>query len=76
MNTQKLVTTTMLDKAQEKICIRTCSRPTADAQQIYQAPKLKHLPYHQKNMCYPNYINDLRKTLLINKFALFFLKLA
>lgn len=53
MNTQKLVTTTMLDKAQEKICIRTCSRPTAGAQQIYQALKLKQVPYHRKKYVLP-----------------------
>jgi transposase len=53
MNTQKLVTATMLDKAQQKICIRTCSRPTAGAQQIYQALKLKEAPWRQKKYVVP-----------------------
>jgi transposase len=53
MNTQKLVTATMLDKAQQKICIRTCSRPTAGTQQIYQALKLKEVPWHRKKYVLP-----------------------
>jgi len=57
MNTQKLVTTTILDKAQQKICIRTCSRPTVGAQQIYHALKLKEAPWHRKKYVLPQLQN-------------------
>jgi len=53
MNTQKLVTTTVLDKAQQKISIRTCSLPTAGARQIYQYLKLKEAPWHRKKYVLP-----------------------
>ncbi len=57
MNTQKLVTTTMLDKAQQKVCIRTCSRPTAGAQKIYQTLKLKEVPWYRKKYVLPQLRN-------------------
>lgn len=57
MNTQKLVSTTMLDKTQQKICIRTCSRPNAEVMQIYQALKLKQMPYQRKKFVLPQLLN-------------------
>ncbi len=53
MNTQKLVTTTMLDSKQQRVCIRTCSRPTAGVQEIYQALNFKEVPWYRKKFVLP-----------------------
>ena len=53
MNTQKLVTTSALDKKDEKIYIRTCSRPSSKAQEIYRAMKFKEVPFYRKKFVLP-----------------------
>jgi len=48
MNTQKAVTTTAQNVADEIISIRRCSEPTQKAKQIYDALKYKYAPFVKK----------------------------
>lgn len=53
MNTQKMVTTTMVDKYQQTICIRQCSEPTKQLTQIYKALNYKPRPFTRKKFVVP-----------------------
>lgn len=50
MNTQKLVTTTMVTQYDEEIIIRQCSEPTPEVAKIYGALKYKLRPFTRKNL--------------------------
>jgi hypothetical protein len=54
MNTQKLVTVTMKDNQNQIINIRTCSLPTAKAQQVYTAMNYKSMPFYRKKFVLPH----------------------
>ncbi len=53
MNSQKLVTTSALDKDEQKIYVRTCSRPSPKVQEIYSAMKFKDVPFYRKKFVLP-----------------------
>jgi len=48
MNTQKIVTTTVVNTKDETICIRQCTEPTQMVKQIYQALIYKPAPFIRK----------------------------
>jgi len=48
MDSQKMITTTFTDRSGQRRYIRQCSRPTAQARQIYDALGLKHQPFTRK----------------------------
>jgi hypothetical protein len=48
MNTQKCVTTTMLNDKQEHISLRCCSKPSHKVALIYDALQMKHAPFIRK----------------------------
>lgn len=50
MNSQKAVTATMLDKQGRKIFIRKCSKPEANAREIYDALGYKYYPFLRKSV--------------------------
>jgi hypothetical protein len=54
MSTQKLVTTTMHNHANENIAVRKCSEPSKDVQFIYDALKLNHKPFTLKKSVVPH----------------------
>jgi len=53
MNTQKIVTTTMINQYEQKIIIRQCSEPNANVQQIYTALGYKNKPFGRKKFVVP-----------------------
>jgi len=53
MNTQKIVTNTMLNKEGNKIIIRTCSRPNQEVKKIYDAMGYKELPFYRTKFVFP-----------------------
>jgi len=53
MNTQKIVTNTMLNKQGNKIIIRTCSRPNQEVKKIYEAMGYKDLPFYRRKFVFP-----------------------
>ncbi len=53
MNTQKVVTNTMLNKEGNKIIIRTCSRPNREVKEIYQAMGYKQVPFYRRKFVFP-----------------------
>ena len=53
MNTQKIVTTTMMNQYEQKIIIRQCSEPNANVQQIYTALGYKNKPFGRKKFVVP-----------------------
>ena len=53
MNTQKNVTTAMKDEAGKKIIIKTCSNPSTDVNDIYQAMNYKNMPFYRKKFVFP-----------------------
>lgn len=53
MNTQKMLTTTMLDQYEQQIIIRQCSEPTTDLQKIYDALEFKNRPFGQRKFVVP-----------------------
>lgn len=53
MNTQKSVTTTMKNEAGKKIIIKTCSNPSTDMNDIYQAMNYKKMPFYRKKFVFP-----------------------
>ena len=53
MNTQKMVTTTMLDQYEQQIIIRQCSEPTIELQKIYDALEFKNRPFRQRKFVVP-----------------------
>jgi len=54
MNTQKLVTTTMLTKEKESITIKKCSVPSINATAIYKAMNYKLYPFKMKKFVFPH----------------------
>jgi transposase len=50
MNTQKVVTVTMLDKSGKKLYIRRCSKPESKALEIYNALGFKYYPFCKKSV--------------------------
>jgi hypothetical protein len=48
MNTQKCVTTTMLNEKDEHLSVRCCSKPETKTALIYDSLKLKHAPFIRK----------------------------
>ena len=48
MNTQKCVTTTMVNIAEETICVRQCTEPTQKAKYIYDLMNYKPTPFYRK----------------------------
>ena len=53
MNTQKLITSSMFDKKRNQITIRKCSIPNFEVKEIFQALKLKQIPFYQKKYVVP-----------------------
>jgi len=53
MNTQKMVTTTMVDQYDQLIKIRQCSEPTEQVQKIYTALNYKSKPFSRKKSVVP-----------------------
>jgi len=53
MNTQKLITTSMNSKNNKQIRIRKCSIPNYEVKEIYQALRLKHIPFYYKKSVVP-----------------------
>jgi hypothetical protein len=54
MNTQKLVTTTMLTKEKKSISIKKCSVPTINATAIYKAMNYQLYPFRMKKFVFPH----------------------
>ena len=53
MNTQKNVTTAMINEKGKKILIKTCSNPTPDVVQIYDALNYKKRPFTRRKFVFP-----------------------
>ena len=53
MNTQKNVTTAMINEKGKKILIKTCSNPTPDVVQIYDALNYKKRPFTRIKFVFP-----------------------
>lgn len=53
MNTQKNVTTAMINEKEKKILIKTCSNPTPDVVEIYEALNYKQRPFTRKKFVFP-----------------------
>lgn len=53
MNTQKTVTSSMINKKKQKIIIRTCSIPTIKTKQIYDALNYKYVPFNKLKSVLP-----------------------
>ena len=53
MNTQKLTTTTMQSKDNKQIRIRKCTIPNYEVKEIYQALRLKQIPFYYKKYVVP-----------------------
>ena len=53
MNTQKIVTTAMINKKEKKILIKTCSNPTPDVVEIYNTLNFKPRPFTRKKFVFP-----------------------
>jgi len=53
MNTQKVITNTMLDEKNKKIMIRTCSIPNQEVKYIYEVMGDKHLPFYRRKFVLP-----------------------
>jgi len=53
MNTQKTVTTTMVNKYGQTIKIPQCSEPRPEVETIYNALNYKHKPFTRKKFVAP-----------------------
>lgn len=53
MNTQKLITTSMQSKDSKQIRIRKCSIPNYEVKEIYQALRMKQIPFYYKKSVVP-----------------------
>ncbi len=53
MNTQKIVTNSMINKKNQKIIIRNCSIPSVKTKQIYDALKYKYAPFSRLKSVFP-----------------------
>ena len=69
MNTQKVVTTTMVNEYAQQIIIRQCSEPTDQVNQIYRALKYKPQPFTRKKSVVP--LPELKKNETLNGQAFF-----
>lgn len=69
MNTQKIVTTTMINEYDQQIIIRQCSEPTDQVNQIYTALKYKPQPFTRKKSVVP--LPEIKKNETPNNPALF-----
>ncbi len=54
MNTQKVVTTSMLSKQKETITIKKCSLPTVKVTQIYKAMNYRLYPFAMRKFVFPH----------------------
>jgi hypothetical protein len=54
MNTQKLVTTTMITKEKESITIKKCSVLTVNTTAIYKAMNYQLFPFRMKKFVFPH----------------------
>ena len=69
MNTQKMVTTTMIDQYEQTIVIRQCSEPTEKVLEIYQALKYKSKPFSRKKFVVPQTEIKKKETLCSQGFS-------
>jgi transposase len=53
MNTQKIMTTSFMDKHNNKVHVRNCSVPNAELTEIQQTLKLKPAPFYRKKVVVP-----------------------
>lgn len=53
MNTQKVMTTSVVDKHKKKVHIRNCSVPNAELKEIQDILKLKPVPFYRKKVVVP-----------------------
>ena len=53
MNTQKCVTTSMVNIKEETIAVRQCSEPNKRVKEIYDLLKYKHAPFTRKKIVVP-----------------------
>lgn len=53
MNTQKMVTTTMINQYEQKIIIRQCSEPNEKVQELYNAMGYKQKPFTRRKYVVP-----------------------
>jgi transposase len=53
MNTQKIMTTSFFDEANNKIHIRNCSTPNAELREIQKILKSKPVPFYRKKVVVP-----------------------
>jgi hypothetical protein len=53
MNTQKILTTTMNTNKNDKLVIRSCSKPSVACDEIYKALNYKPRPFYRKNIVLP-----------------------
>lgn len=53
MNTQKCVTTCMVNIKEETVSIRQCTEPTKQVKEIYDLLKFKHVPFRRKKSVVP-----------------------
>ena len=53
MNTQKMVTTTMVDQYEQNILVRQCSEPTEKVSAIYRSLNYKEKPFSRKKFVVP-----------------------
>jgi transposase len=53
MNTQKVMTTSCVDKHNKKVHIRNCSVPNAELKEIQDILKLKPVPFYRKKVVVP-----------------------
>ena len=53
MNTQKVISNTMLDENNKKIMIRTCSIPNQEVKNIYEAMGYKQVPFYRRKFVFP-----------------------
>ncbi len=51
MNTQKCNINTIMNKDEQKILIKTCTRPALKTTQIYRAMNYKSVPFYRKKTC-------------------------
>ena len=57
MSTQKAGTVSLISEGNKKIHIRTCSKPTTGAREIYAAMGYKPMPFHRRKYVFPEFRN-------------------
>jgi len=53
MNTQKIITTSLNTDKNERLIIRSCSKPIKECSEIYKALNFKQMPFYRKNIVLP-----------------------